>query len=648
MQTLTMQGIANLAQVQRPVVSIWRTRFADSDRPFPDPEQEHPLRFDAAKVARWLQETGRGNNGDVEVESPLHSSAFERAARDLDGVSALLLLHQLRGEPLTDLDPVDAVLTIEAHEIESVLDTSTAMDALGNIKLRKTVDELAEAAFSGCRVLDRLVDSFVAPGGPWASEALTSAGKDLLCTVITEVQRAAPRSIVPAGPGGLLLANTLVNRANEHDHWTFGYRQATFGRQCDLVAWRHLAAQGFPIRRHDILGDDPTAHSGMLHLLQWQDVATEAEFFDCVEDLLVDLSDPDALIVVGPAHLMTDPHGDRGRRGLLIPSESYAAPLRYVARLPKGLSRFGGRRRLALWVFGRPSSTWTVVGSHSDTRTDVAAREAIAADVAAAISNGGDIHAHAFYSSTVLESTRFLRQTTLTAPATSGLPVDGGEQLARVWELDQGLLEGIDVAATPARPARISIARATGELGRDLSGARIPSEYIGTPETGWATVIGPEEVRNPALIGRRGIDRLTLETVAPRAKLTNPDDVIYVAAGGPAAIVDHHGGHAVAAPARIFRCIDAESDDRQLVPAVVAADIASQHGTDRRIWHLRTVPVEAVASLTEITRRTENRKQRLLDKLRDLACLEEELIIGLSAGSLTAKITTPDRTKVER
>jgi len=648
MPNLTMQGIAELAQVQRPVVSMWRTRFATSDFPFPSPEQENPLRFDAGKVARWLDETGHGNNIEAEVESPLHSDAMEEVAQNLDGASALLLLHQLRGEPLTDLDPVEAVFTVEAHEVASVLGPSTVREALADNDLRIAVDRLAEAAFSGWRVLDRLVDTFVAPGGPWVNEALTAAGEDLLSAVIAEVQRAEPRTIEPAGPGGLLLASTLTKRIDEQDRWTFSYRDPEFDSSSARAAWRRLAAQGFPVEHYCALGGTQPSPSGVLHLVQWQHVSGAAEFFRYVEDLLVDIGDRDTLIVVGPAHLMTDRQGDRGRRRLLVPNESYTAPLRYVARLPKGLSRFGGRRRLALWVFGQPSSTWTVVGSHSDSRTDAVARDAIAADVAAAISDVSDVRAHAFHSSTVLESSRFLRQTALIAPITSGAPVDGGDRLARVWELDRGFLDGIEVSAAPARPAHIGLAQATRELGRDMAGARIPSGLIGTPKAGWAIVMGPDEVRNPTLLGQRGIDRVTLEEEAPRAKLTNPGDVVYVATGGCAAIVDYDGGHVVAAPARIFRCRDAESNDRQLVPAIVAADIAAQKGSDRSTWRLRTVPAGLVASFDEITRRTNNRRRHLLDELGSLDAFEAEIVSGLSAGSLTAVINQSNTKKAEK
>jgi len=645
-QTITMRGVAELAQVQRPVVSAWRSRFAESDFPFPSPVQESPLLFDASAVAQWLEETGHGNNEDVHSEFPLHSSAMQRLAQNLDDASALLLLQQLEGELLTGVDPVDAVLALEAHEVDSVLDASTALNALHDEELRAAVDELAEAAFSGSQVLDRLVEKFVAPGGPWANEALTSTGAELLGRIIAELQSTEPRSIVPAGPGGLLVAIELAKHIGEQHQWTLECRLAE--SPIARTAWRHLAAQGFRVVRNDPLADSGPSPSGVLYVMQWQDVSAGSEFFNYVEDLLVDMGDRDVLIVVGPATLMTDRQGDRRRRKLLIPSESYVAPLRYVARLPKGLSRFGGRRRLALWVFGEASSNWTVAGSHSDARADVAALNAIAADVAAAISDRRDVHAHAFHSSTVRESSYLLRQPELVAPVAIGRFNNGAEQLARVWELDRGFLDGIELAATPARRVHISMAQATRELGRDMAGARIPSEYIGRPEAGWAILIGPDEVRDPTLVGRRGIDRLTLEEEAPRAQFTEPGDVIYVATGGPAAVVDQHGGHVVTAPARIFRCRDAEADDRQLVPAVVAADIAAQRGSDRSTWRLRTVPAGVVGPLDVITQRTYHRRQRLLDELKRLNAFEAEIVGGLSAGSLTASIDQSNSEKAER
>ncbi|UEL35083.1 hypothetical protein KTR60_10295 [Rhodococcus sp. C1] len=567
--------------------------------------------------------------------------------RDVESASALLLLHHITGEPLAESDPIDTVLAIDAHAIGSVLDPATAFDALGDVALREAVDELAEAAYSGGSALQHVVDSLIAPSGPWAGEALTQTGEDLLTRAIIEVQRVEPREIAPAGPGGLLLTTALATRAEEHERWTIRRRASSPEHLCNQVAWRSLAAQEFPIEPYTEVRSNTADTIGVLHIMQWLSVSGDSEFFDHVEDLLMDLSELDLLLVVGPANLMTDRHGASRRRRLLVPSESYTAPLRYVARLPKGLSRFGGRRRLALWVFGRPSSTWTVVGSHSDTNTDFAAREAIAADTATAVSNSIDLYAHAFRTSTVLKSDVFLRQSTLTAPPATSVRVDGGERLARVWELNRGLLDGMDLSVAESQPGNITFARASRGFGRDLAGARIPAEHLAVPQTGWVKVIGPEEVRDPMSLGRRGIDRLTLEEVAPRSTLTEPGDVVYVTVGGCAALVDYHGGHAVATPARIFRCKDDASHDRRLVPAVVAANIASQPGSDRSTWQLQTVPVDAVPAITEIAHRVENRKRFLLNEIRDLEALDTELIEGLSTGSLTATVRTSHTTKAE-
>lgn len=633
MQTLTMQGIADLARVQRPVVSMWRSRFADSERPFPAPTSGDRLLFDAAEVSRWLADTGRGSNSEAALESSFHSSAVEFLTHSLDHASALLLLHDLRGEPFGDSPALELMPDLEALGAEAVLDPDTALSALADVALRAVVDEVAEAAFSGRRVLDDLVDGLAAPGGPWAAEALTSAGADLLGGVIAQLHHADPRVIAPVGSGGLLLASAAITRLGEHESPTMSRRPDSGEPPADLAAWRRLAAHGATVT----FGVSGPASS--LYLIGEQAQHDGRSFFDHVEDALVNVGPRDVLLVVGPARLMTDPAGATERRRLLVPSEAYTAPLRYVARLPKGLSRFGGRRRLALWVFGRPGSPWTVVGAHSDTRTGAFTRESIAADVVAAITDGVDVHTHAFDSSSVRASDRFCRQDSLTAAPTVSTPRDGGAILARVWELDAGLLSDVGLAAADARPRTIPFAQAARRRGRDAKGSRIPHSLLGAPAAGSATVIGADEVRDPSVIGRRAIDRLTLEEVAPRARLTRPGDVVYVATGGPAAIVDEEGGHVVLAPARVFRCRDAEVDDRQLVPAVVADDIAAQTGSDRSTWRLRTVPVDRVTALDEAARRIGDRERELRAQLHSLGALRHELIAGFASGALTTATT---------
>ena len=92
METLTMQQVAALAGVKRPVVSVWRSRSAGSKHPFPAPVDPARLVFSADEVGSWLRVTGRGNNPDAHEDAALFSSLMDRAASQLDDASALLLL----------------------------------------------------------------------------------------------------------------------------------------------------------------------------------------------------------------------------------------------------------------------------------------------------------------------------------------------------------------------------------------------------------------------------------------------------------------------------------------------------------------------------------------------------------------------------
>lgn len=644
MQTLTMQQIADLAGVQRPVVSMWRRRSASSDAPFPQPLAGAELRFDAREVAAWFEVTGRGNNGDAPIEAARYSSALDVLAADLDRASALLLLQDLRGEPFGDLD-AEQVLSDGHHlRMDDLLPIDTLRSALTDRQLCATVDAVVEAAFSGVEVLTDLVSVFSARQGTWAGEALTAPALRLMADVISALYRVDERALVPVGVGGLMLAGITADHPHENRRPTV--LRSDLGRPRsgeELAAWRRLAAVGC-VTDTDELGAADV--EGLVWLLQEQAPSDGKEFFGRIGDALADVGPSDVLVVVGPAALMIDPRGSTARRAFLAPRDDFVEPLRYVARLPKGLSRFGGRRRLALWVFSPLDSPWTAAGGLSDAALDEAMIAGLAADVVAMTTNDVDPVSHAFTSAVVRATDHFVRQSALTAPLPNGPRLAPAEVLAQVWELDRDRLLVDHELATSARgAASIPFTAATHELGRVHAGAKIPCDVIGAPTAGSATVIGPEEVRDPALLGSRAVDRLELERTAPQARLTQPGDVVYVGPGGPAAFVDETGGHVVQAPARIFRCRDAETDDRQLVPAVVAKDIAAQRGSDCSTWQLRLVPVDDVRHLGHALAVLDDRAAALRDELRSLNDLRILTLDGFADGSLT---TLPAPRKAER
>nr|WP_318546780.1 hypothetical protein [Mycobacterium lepraemurium] len=74
MSTLTLQDVADLAKVRRPVVSMWRKRpiVRGVSIPFPEPVEtvDGVARFARDEVVDWLTRTGRGNNREHSDDAP--------------------------------------------------------------------------------------------------------------------------------------------------------------------------------------------------------------------------------------------------------------------------------------------------------------------------------------------------------------------------------------------------------------------------------------------------------------------------------------------------------------------------------------------------------------------------------------------------
>ena len=649
MPTVTMQSIADLTRVQRGVVSMWRTRFADTPHPFPPSLSEDELLFDAQQLAAWLEATGKGNNPEAPLEVILHSSQFEELRGDPETASTLFLLHDLVGGPLTEVR-VEGAHEALAHRAPELLIPRDRLEVLwAQGELLSAVDGLAEAAFSGRALLDRLVESFSRTRGPWAPDALTASGAALVVEILRALLELAPRRLDPQGPGALLLATELARTLEDEDQPRYGVDLAEDMTAQARAALRMLAAHAGTDRVVE-----RAAGVGESHLALHHDLAVEdpVDFYDQVESMLLDLGPSDIAVVLGPSRLLLDPLRDdalrTARTRLLLPRPENPAPLRYAARLPKGLSRFGGRRRLALWVFGAAAphagTDWTVYGEHADTGLDASSRAAIAADVAAALAGGTALTAHAFLHSTRLATGSLLRRQDLLLSPLASPARSGGESLARLWELDDGTLSSeltLRAVDENRTDPTLSWARALGGLAREVRGTRLPAHVIGAPAAGSVAVIGPEEVREPGRLGQRAVDRIVLEKAAARSTFTLPGDVVFTAEGGAAAMVDAAGGNVLQAPARVLRCLTSPHASRVLHPRVVAADINAQEGRDRRTWRLRTVPAEAVAALETVGPLLEDQRAELRRRLDSLDQLEDELIQAVAAGTLAATLTTP-------
>ncbi|MQA16703.1 MAG: hypothetical protein GEV09_21990, partial [Pseudonocardiaceae bacterium] len=155
--TLTLQDVADLANVQRAVVSMWRNRPMVRGRflPFPDPIATAGglERFSRDEIVGWLRDTGRGNNGEAALDAPALSVP---AGAPLEDLVTLLCLRTHSGEELSGTTPEerdDLARGIDPHDEFMLREVRAAEGGAGALEF---VDELVEAAFGGGDALARL------------------------------------------------------------------------------------------------------------------------------------------------------------------------------------------------------------------------------------------------------------------------------------------------------------------------------------------------------------------------------------------------------------------------------------------------------------------------------------------------------------
>src|SRR5262245_57772224 len=162
---MSMMEIAELARVQRPVVTTWRRRYHD----FPAPaggDAMSPL-FDSRQVADWLIATGRDREGRIETNLSLHTLAgLGSGMKPHDLVAAVTALICLRA---TDDEPLAAASGDVLEELmrraarpdphDACLLCETALLPADAGWLAAPVDELVEAAWGCQQAFERIMSA---------------------------------------------------------------------------------------------------------------------------------------------------------------------------------------------------------------------------------------------------------------------------------------------------------------------------------------------------------------------------------------------------------------------------------------------------------------------------------------------------------
>lgn len=686
---LSATQIAQLARVQRPVVSMWRTRFSDGADAFPRPVEVDSgvTLFDGQEIATWLVDTGHGNNADANEDLAAYARSIEvdlnnRAHRTV--VEALLAYRAVLGTPLTG-DSGDPGEPREPgkHGDSQRLTSQAALLDPGDRAFRSEIEH-RPAHVNWERYVDDLVDGAYSVEGAWqrlqemstqsaVSEAspgdLSAAATGALARIVLALM--PPETLDLALAAGRLADARTVTRvlraAPEHLNISVSITEPAFddlaSPDSDTVAdradARHLAR--YLLAHGEQINTESSPATLFVARLRGIDPATE---LTALEDLVIELGEWQSALVLGPDAVLIDAlegPAEAARDALLR-----SGRVRAIVRLPAGWVPTAVRQSLALWVIGgsqRDQGIGERISAIGDLRGPALSQAAVAdlaTDISSVMGSPALARSHAFRHLRVMRTSMLLAgdgpldargaRTEIQRPSTaSGLGTI--EFAARIDDaLSQLPMPLPAVSVTPGRSVATTTVDAQLRQGRLrlLQGARISREHCikavdGDSSDGYS-VIGADEVRAGGA-GHRRIDRMLLLAEYPRAGLSEAGDVIFLAGSRPAAWVDRVGLSVVEYPARILRIVpESKAGGRglvegtqvaaeQLVPELLAADLAAaQPGSPWRQCRLRRVSGEQRLSLSEALASLQAERMRLERQATDIANAERLLLDGVAAG----------------
>lgn len=636
---IDLAGVARLAGVQRPVASMWRSRFASSPDPFPRAINVEGGRacFEADQVADWLVRTGHGNNPEARGDAAAAAAPADFSFSDAASVAELQALIALCAQ-------VDELAELTPSEVK----------------------EAADAADPDDRLLRREIFAHVDRGAPWLSYAtrLVDAAYSPSAALALVARRHAASDRV-AGSAGPLVADAIalvvdatLALAGQDTTVTLDARDAALsssvarrlGDDVDIVV--PVGAESRHVRRELLVDDhwvadeaDPARRSVFVVRVPSGRGEDGVAILRAVDDVSLSLRSADAAVVIGPARALVDP---------LSPTEEQARAdilrsgrVRGIARLPAGLVDSAVRESLALWILGEPTvevapaQRITAVADLTGVKLTPATRADLISDLMAGMGAGRALRAHQF------RFAAFVRTTSLQARSGS-LVASATRQRATATEDAAELPALLDIAAEAVRsdiepiefvPDPHDVPRATsvaelinaGHL-RRVQGTRLDPDLLG-PEG--LIVVTASDLDEPASIGRNRVEHLAFATRHPSAQLTRPGDVIFRTSPAAAAWVDSDGSKVVASPARVLRITTADSGG--LVPEIVAADIAGAPagpGSWKR-WMFRRVAPRTIAPLRRALADIETARRDLEARAARLTDYAALIVAGATSGAVT-------------
>ncbi len=660
-----LSDVARLAQVQRSVVSMWRTRHLRNADPFPLPvtEGDAIVRFDGEEVVAWLERTNHGRNPDARADL----ASFVRPA-DAEAVALLLCLKSLTGVALADLDADDLVdLAEDADPNDAMLMREVSALGTGATALTGYTDRLADAAYTSARAFERvLADRSTGAFDNHIRTTLTPEARRLVAAMAVGLASAVdldpPVFVDPTLAGSDLLVEiaarladgsspTVLTTSADHHLARFVRRRLRLNdiHREELV----IETDGtFAVTRPAVLvaqfpGPDEPRMSA-------------TQILAAIDNIVVQMDALQWGVVVGPASALADATRSdeaEGIRDAVLRSDR----LRAVVRLPKGLVIAAPRQPLAVWVLGPAhpdvpiGERWTVVGDIGDHALTGATVEDVVTDVVAALGSGDFVRRHAFRFCRRVPTTTLLtrrggalvdavvprRHQDLQDPAVLALHVAALAEtlgLTDTMAVEPG--SGLDQAVSTASLGELL----DGRVVRLVAGHRVAAEDAASE--GGTPVVGTDELTGRRGWGSRRVDHLVLGSRYAAVQLTRPGDVIFCTSPTVAARLDRDGGSLVAAPARILRVMKSLGRTGSVLPSVLASDITAVAPQSKtfRLWPVRLVPPGQATAVSAALYALDDERARLAERLARLDDLSRCLIDGVTSGGLQVAAPTANDT----
>ncbi|PFG20668.1 hypothetical protein [Serinibacter salmoneus] len=649
---LAASDIARALDVQRPLISMWRSRYAGSPHPFPEGD-----RVTSHDLQAWLAHTDRLPDRVGPVLA-LHGELVVRGLNAQivdDGVEALLVLARLSGEALgslgaagvhslaDDIDPDDRSLTSE------ILALGGSAGAVANL-VATMLDAVPDA---GAALEVRRRRSHPSP------ELATAAAETVtrLALALAEWEPGAAARFHDSFPAEGALPAAMPAAAGGWDLPELSTPPLGEGRAARRLR-RRLLAHGWLLR--ELPEGDP--EPGELTVSDLTGVADPEEALTAAERIALSLPEGSRAVVLGRASALVarlDGAADSVRADLLR-----SGRVRAIARTPAGWVPGRSREISAIWVLGDPMDGMPLAKRRT-TLVDLGPLAApggtlpygvvndLVTDVLAAVEGLESMARHAFARSRVVLTSRLLAKG---GDLLAGLPDRSvsraganRDRVAEVGELVRAThregqealplrVEAHDGAA--AREVSVADLVARGAL-RAFPGNRRP-ERLGLVEGGGIGLVSAADVAAGVLDQSESLRTTAAELGQrmPAARLTEPGDVIIATAPRPAAVLDVAGGHVVLAPARVLRPVPGKGvAGGAVVHAVHAAGAQDKRW---RAWQIPVLAPDQAQELHEASLAIERRRIEAREELLRMNAVAAGLVAGMSVGTMRISSTTDE------